>query len=306
MLIRKEFEQIQKTTGFNLELLEKAYHLTRVLNEMQKQPILRENLTLKGGTALNFIYLNIPRLSIDLDFDYTGKITKEEMVKQRLQIEKEIKEIFSKLDYNIRDRGSSYIISRQSLQYQTIRNTRDHIKIEVNYLDRMPLGKIEKKEFSSMFPDIPPFSVASYSIEELTSQKSTACLDRSEIRDIYDLHMLSKQKMSIEKIQTFATIYFCMSANNSKPDISKIKDFDIKKIQQELHQFMRNSEKLDPNIIKEDACMFLEEIFAFNKLQQKFIDIFFNEKKILAELIEINETKLTRHPALLHKIQKIK
>ncbi len=29
MLIRKEFEQIQKTTGFNLELLEKAYHLTR-------------------------------------------------------------------------------------------------------------------------------------------------------------------------------------------------------------------------------------------------------------------------------------
>jgi len=114
---------------------------------------------------------------------------------------------------------------------------------------------MEKKEFSSMFPDIPPFSVASYSIEELTSQKSTACLDRSEIRDIYcldrsemrdiyDLHMLSKQKMSIEKIQTFATIYFCMSANNSKPDISKIKDFDIKKIQQELHQFMRNSEKL--------------------------------------------------------------
>jgi len=147
MLIRKEFEQIQKTTGFSLELLEKAYHITRVLNEMQKQPILRENLILKGGTALNFIYLNIPRLSIDLDFDYTGKITKEEMVEQRLQIEKEIKEIFSKLDYNIRDRGSSYIISRQSLQYQTIRNTRDHIKIEVNYLDRMPLGKIEKKEF---------------------------------------------------------------------------------------------------------------------------------------------------------------
>ena len=58
MLIRKEFEQIQKTTGFNLELLEKAYHLTRVLNEMQKQPVLRENLTLKGGTALNFKKLN--------------------------------------------------------------------------------------------------------------------------------------------------------------------------------------------------------------------------------------------------------
>ena len=79
MLTRRDFEKIQKTTGFNFELLEKAYHLTRVLNEMQKNPVLNKNLTLKGGTALNFIYLDIPRLSIDLDFDYTGKIAKEEI-----------------------------------------------------------------------------------------------------------------------------------------------------------------------------------------------------------------------------------
>lgn len=157
MLTRKEFEIIQKNTGFNIELLEKVYHLTRVLNEIQKHPILKENITLKGGTALNFIYLNIQRLSIDLDFDYTGKITKEEMVKQRPQLEKEIKEIASKLEYRLKDRGSSYIISRQSLQYQTIRNTKDHIKIEINYLDRMPLGNKEIKEFPSIFTDISPF-----------------------------------------------------------------------------------------------------------------------------------------------------
>ncbi len=306
MLTRKEFEKIQKTTGLNPELLEKLYHLTRILNEIQEQPILKENLTLKGGTALNFIYLKIPRLSIDLDFDYTGKITKEEMTKQRSQIEKEIKDIASKLECKIKDRGSSYIISRQSLQYQTTRNTKDHIKIEINYLDRMPLGNRDIKKFPSMFPDISSFSVATYSIEELTAQKSTACLDRSEPRDLYDLHMLSKQKMSIEQTQTFATIYFCMSANNNKPDILKIKDFDLKKIQQELQQFIRNSEKLDPKLIRENTSIFLEKILKFNEKQQKFIDAFFKENKILPKLVDIDDIKLKQHPALLHKLRKEK
>jgi len=34
MLTRKDFEKIQKTTGLNLELLEKVYNLTRILNEI--------------------------------------------------------------------------------------------------------------------------------------------------------------------------------------------------------------------------------------------------------------------------------
>jgi hypothetical protein len=306
MLTRKEFEKIRKITGLNLELLEKVYHLTRMLDEMQKHSILKENLTLKGGTAQNFLYLGIPRLSIDLDFDYTGKITKEEMIKQRPQIEKEIKDIASKLEYKIKDRGSSYIISRQSLQYWTSRNTKDHIKVEINYLDRVPLGNRYVKRFKSIFPDISSFTVAVYSIEELTAQKSTACLERYEPRDMYDLHMLSKQKMSLKQTKTFASIYFCMSANNNKPDISKIKDFDLKKIQQELQQFIRDKEKLDPKVIRENTSIFLEKILKFNKKQQKFIDVFFKENKILLKLVDIDDNKLKQHPSLLHKLRKDK
>jgi len=302
MLTRKGFEQLQKTTGFNLDLLEKVYHLTRTLNIIQEHSIIKENLILKGGTALNFIFFPISRLSIDLDFDYTGAIPKEKMAKQRLDLEKEIKEISSQLDYTLRDRGSSYIISRQSLQYKTVRNTKDHIKIEINYLDRIPLGDIVTKKFPSIFPDIKPFSITAYSLEELTAQKSIACLNRSEPRDIYDLYILSKQKISIEQIQTFATIYLCMSTNNNKPDVSKIKDFDLEKIQQEIQQFIRNSEKLDPNKIREEASIFLEKIVNFNKNQQRFIDVFYKEKKILPDLIDIDETILMQHPALLHKI----
>jgi predicted nucleotidyltransferase component of viral defense system len=302
MLTRTKFEQLQKTTGFNLDLLEKVYNLTRTLNKIQEHSILKENLILKGGTALNFIFFPISRLSIDIDFDYTGTISKEKMVKQRPDIEKEIKEISSQLDYAITDRGSSYIISRQSLQYKTIRNTKDHIKIEINYLDRIPLGNMEHKKFPSIFPDIEPFSITTYSLEELTAQKSIACLNRSEPRDLYDLYILSKQKISIEKTRTFAAIYLCMSADNNGFDISKINNFDITKIQQELQQFIRSYEKLDPNKIRNEASIFLEKIVNFNKNQQKFIEAFYKEKKIYPDLIDINKTKLLQHPALLHKI----
>ena len=302
MLTRKQFEQLQKTTGFNLDFLEKVYHLTRILNELQEHSILKENLTLKGGTALNFIFFPISRLSIDLDFDYTGAISKEKMAKQRPDIEKEIKEISSQLDYSLRDRGSSYIISRQSLQYDTIRNTKDHIKIEINYLDRIPLGGKEHRKFPSIFPDIKPFSIPTYSLEELTAQKSIACLNRLEPRDLYDLYILSKQKISIEKAQAFAVIYLCMTSDSDKVDISKVSNFDLTKIQQELQQFIRNSEKLNSNKIREEASIFLEKIVNFNKNQQKFIEVFYKEKKMIPDLIDIDETKLMQHPALLHKI----
>ena len=202
----------------------------------------------------------------------------------------------------LKDRGSSYIISRQSLQYKTIRNTKDHIKIEINYLDRIPLGDKESRNFPSIFPDIKPFSMTTYSLEELTAQKSIACLNRSEPRDLYDIYMLSKQKISIEQIRKFATIYLCMSSNDNKPVVSKIKDFDLERIQQELQQFIRNNEKLDSNKIREEASKFLEKIVNFNKNQQRFIDAFYEEKKICPGLIDIDETKLIQHPALLHKI----
>jgi hypothetical protein len=222
MLTRKEFEKIQRTTGLNLELLEKIYHLTRILNKIQERSFLRNNLTLKGGTALNFIYLNFPRLSIDIDFDYTGKLTKDEMMEQRPQIEKEIKDTALKFECKIKDRGSSYIISRKSLQYQTTRNTKDHVIIEINYLDRIPLGDREIRKFPSIFPDISSFKVATYSIEELIAQKSITCLNRYESRDLYDINILSQQEISLKEIQTYATIYFCISGNNNKPDISKV------------------------------------------------------------------------------------
>ena len=73
--------------GYRTEVLEQVFWLTNLLWNIYNHPFLREKLVLKGGTALNLFWLEMPRLSLDLDFNYIGALGKEEMKKERPQIE---------------------------------------------------------------------------------------------------------------------------------------------------------------------------------------------------------------------------
>ena len=306
MLRRTDFEKIQRRTGFNLDLLEKAYNLTRVLQEIQKHEILKCNLSLKGGTALNFLYLDIPRLSIDIDFNYIGKIAREDMIETRPLIEKSIMTMGEKLGYDIKAKGQSYILSQYNLKYSTIRNTYDHIKVETNYLDRLPIDDPTIKSFPSMFPDITAFPVTTYSLEEITAQKIKACIERTEPRDIYDLYCLSKQNIDLEKTRKIAAIYYCMCNKNINEDILNSKEkYDLKKLEQELQQFVRDGEKFDAKTIRQSAVDFLKQILTFAAQEQNFIDTFFFEKKIVPEKLFPNRAIIKKHPALLFKLKNV-
>jgi len=54
--------------GFIASVIEKDFHLTRILNNVNKY--LSADIVFKGGTLLNKIYLDYHRLSEDLDFAY--------------------------------------------------------------------------------------------------------------------------------------------------------------------------------------------------------------------------------------------
>ena len=53
--------------GFIRDTLEKVTRLGDVLEYININPLLRESLALKGGTAINFTIFNLPRLSVDID-----------------------------------------------------------------------------------------------------------------------------------------------------------------------------------------------------------------------------------------------
>jgi predicted nucleotidyltransferase component of viral defense system len=307
MLNRRDFEKIQQKTGFNLDLVEKTYHLTRVLNEMQKIESLSKNLTLKGGTALNFLYLDIPRLSIDVDLNFTGSTEREDMKTTRPIITQLIQTMGGKLGYDIKEKDSSYIISRHNLQYTTLRNTKDHIKIEINYLDRIPIDKIRTKKFPSVFTDIPLFSVPTYSLEELTAQKIKACIERTAPRDIFDISCLSQQNIAMTKTRKYTAVYYCLIEKDKTTDVlERIEDYDLEKIHQELRQFIRDNEQFNAEKIRKSATDFLKQMLSFTGKEQQFIDMFHKEQKIIPELLFKDKLILTHHPALIYQLELLK
>ena len=66
--------------------MEKVYRLADILEYINNDPVLKGKLALKGGTAINLTIFNLPRLSVDIDFDYLGNDSREEMLQNRMII----------------------------------------------------------------------------------------------------------------------------------------------------------------------------------------------------------------------------
>jgi predicted nucleotidyltransferase component of viral defense system len=62
---------------------EKVLRLADVLDYLSKSKV-KDCLALKGGTAINLFLLNLPRLSVDADFDFTLECSRKEMLEKNL------------------------------------------------------------------------------------------------------------------------------------------------------------------------------------------------------------------------------
>ena len=77
----KEYiEEVAKRTGFIRSTLEKVERLLNILEWISNKEELKDLLALKGGTAINTAIFNFPRLSVDIDLDFTENLAKDEMI----------------------------------------------------------------------------------------------------------------------------------------------------------------------------------------------------------------------------------
>lgn len=96
---RKFIMGISSVTGFQPDIIEKACRLAFLLKEINNHHLLSKEIVLKGGTAINFLYLPLPRLSVDLDFNFIGSIKKDEKDLKRKNLAKYLLDIFVFLGY---------------------------------------------------------------------------------------------------------------------------------------------------------------------------------------------------------------
>src|SRR3990167_2752389 len=61
--------------GFRAEILEKVIRLIDLLNAFSNDIFLKSRIALKGGTALNLFYFDLPRLSVDIDLNFISRVS---------------------------------------------------------------------------------------------------------------------------------------------------------------------------------------------------------------------------------------
>lgn len=79
-----------KELGFVRDTFEKVCRLADVLSFMESDGLLADSLALKGGTAINLTIFDLPRLSVDIDLDFSKDVSREAMLAEREQINEHI------------------------------------------------------------------------------------------------------------------------------------------------------------------------------------------------------------------------
>jgi len=98
----ERLDAVAETTGFRAEVLEKVLHLLSLMDGFRSHPFLNKRLALKGGTALNLFYFNLPRLSVDIDLNYIGAVERETMLAERPNIEEAIRATCTREGFAVR------------------------------------------------------------------------------------------------------------------------------------------------------------------------------------------------------------
>lgn len=138
---------------------------------------------LKGGTAINLFYNNLPRLSVDIDLTYIGFETRDVAIDN---INSALNRIVDKLKIK------GYIAKVQGNRTEkkiTCSNNEAIIKVEPNYIIR---GYVNKPELMTVCENVEDtFGFAEIQViskPELYGGKICAALDRQHPRDLFDIH----------------------------------------------------------------------------------------------------------------------
>ena len=269
----KLFKEVAEKHKFSVILIEKDYHLTRILHKVSEKQI--NNLVFKGGTCLNKCYLGFYRLSEDLDFTYNEDVTnlsKTQIKKILDQLRREFFDILHELGFEITSelgkswkmltsKNPSKIIGLEIVtDYKSLIDySPQNIKIEISFRRKMR-KPVKIKTIKHKFIDALGEPVLKKDIEievadlvENFAEKFRALITRKRmaVRDVYDIHFILKNEIiAIDKeVIDIILIKLNESKKFTKKDLiefirslnSKVTDLDEK----EIAAVIKTYEKVD-------------------------------------------------------------
>jgi len=208
LISKARLQNIAAEKGFNLIYLEKDYFLTVLLCLIKDI----EGLYFKGGTALNKTVFNHTRLSEDLDFTCTTKIS--EVKKKIEKIIKENPSLFTRIGTD----KETQKFTRIQVFYKGYFREKEYVNVDLNAHARIHLKPEEKSVKHFYYGKIPKFSIQTLNFKELIAEKVAATFGRNAPRDYYDLYNIITKKIPVN----IKLVKQKLKEHNQKFDINKI------------------------------------------------------------------------------------
>jgi len=188
--------------GIPTRWAEKIVRLNTVLKEIGEDTLLKESLTLMGGTALNFGVFGdaLPRLSFDLDFNFRGfenQTTTLDMDEVLKITHNHLQDLLLRLNYSAENvKYKSWLeLGQYKIQYRTLSGELDNFKVEICYSRRIPLLQRKGEILGDRFVKLKMMDnieVKIAAVEELCGEKIAAFVRRKLSRDVFDIYNIAK------------------------------------------------------------------------------------------------------------------
>jgi len=302
---KAELGRIANQYGFVRDTFEKVIRLTDILRYVNKDVFLREHLVLKGGTAINLAIMNLPRLSVDIDFDYTPNDSRETMLSNRNQITSVIKEYMQNEGYILStETKNRFSLDSFIFKYINAGGNPDLIKIEINYSLRSHIfAPITTRVIPEIFDNGEEIRILQPI--EIFAAKANALMSRVAVRDLYDFGNMIKQNLFYDSRDLFRKCIIFYATISKEMDsidmdfgtsaIDRISFYDIKRL---LFPVINDKSFFDLKKRQDEAKAYLSDLMVLTDSEKEYMKCFLSgeyKPELLFDDSEILEN-IKNHP----------
>ncbi|MBC8327854.1 MAG: nucleotidyl transferase AbiEii/AbiGii toxin family protein [Planctomycetes bacterium] len=317
MINRESVERVAKESGFRKDSVEKVMRLCRILRRLDSHPTTEGAWLLKGGTALNLLHLDVPRMSVDIDLNYVGAVGREDMAAARPEFEAALAAVCEREGCTVKRTPSEHAGGKFRLRFASVVGGSQNLEVDVSYVARVPLLGTER--LTTRFPKDDPVEVTTLPLVELAAGKFSALVQRTVPRDAFDAANLLRKMPGLLENADFRLAFVCsMAGGRQDPRALEPKDptptpLTVRQQLIPMLQEGQESSALDP----EAQCTRLQQelrgvaarLTNWSVPEREFLDRLHDEGEVDASLLhqdpEVQERIMTQ-PMLLWKAQNVR
>jgi len=309
---KSDLERMASETNFIRDNLEKILRLCDILRHLNENPLFAEYLALKGGTAINLTVFKLPRLSVDIDLDFTKECSRDEMMTIRETINQDFLNYMFTQGYALSPNTKSpHSLDSWVFYFQNSGGNRDNLKVEVNYSLRNHILPIVKRRVNVDFIQLDS-EVRTLSTLELFGSKIKALIERTAPRDLYDIYNMLRYEIihpdDMDILRKIILFYIAVGGSDKPSDnynFDNIDNLKFAQIKSSLLPVLKKSDRFDFESAKIGVKSFLLDLMIFTEEEQSFIGNFNNNvyrPELLFENTEIIE-RIQNHPMAIWKMR---